>query len=478
MRALDLSMKNTEPAPSGTSIFQLNEDCLLEIFSYLNVRELWSIANVHGLFTHIARVRFSSKHSSIKLETLGVENMRQLENFLAIFGSLIVSLEAALPNLFAVTGAFEFDHDIQKLIARYCRGTLRELRLAHFEIVLVEMWRPLFAALQKLHLHRCRFTDQFVQMLACCVELEQMEWNTSKIDIDWSLRFPLPKLKIFRVNEVDGITTETMTVFLRSNPQLKEFGVTKCHVVGSHILGELARNLPLIENVSLIDLYDVSCAPKLRSLRALKALQIDVINEKIISRLLAQSIANGNRLEHLDLALCVGSDHLFDEISSIRTLKSLGLFSIFGMVYNRLLNVIKNLENLTHLHIVNCIGLHSTELIEIVRVAKQLRQLQLHLPLAIVMISNPTRHELSTVVRTRADKIPLEILITVKGTGRNEKWQDTWASADGLLNISCVHLNDLCNRYQKDDFFLFNYFYDYHVSIKTTERFKPMSGYF
>lgn len=391
--------------------------------------------------------------------------MAQLRNFLAIFGSRIVSLEALLPNLLKSGDEFESQQDIQELIVRYCSGTLTELTLAHFKIKRVEMWQPLFAGLRKLRLHRCRFTDQFVQMLAFCTELEQMDWNTSTIDINWSLRFPLSKLKIFRVNEVVGITTDTMTTFLQLNPQLKEIAVTKCVGVENRIFEEIARNVPQIESMAFIGSISSKFFGCVLGLRRLKTLRIDCGNNEKISRAFSKSISTGLRLEHLDLVCCVSSGRLFENISKMKTMKSLGLYSISGMSINQLLDVVQNLENLTHLRIVEWIGLNTEGLLEMVRVAKNVHQLQFHSHVHRLVIDDHVRRQLLAAVEQRPDQTPLHILaMAINKDAR------TWASCDNRLTISWDSYSALCNRYLADNLFLFNFFYDFNLKFNAIHK--------
>lgn len=476
VQAIGLAKKKTVATPTNDAkIYQLNDDCLKKIFDYLNAKDLLSIAIVLPIFAKIAQIPFSIKHQSINLETLGLANILQFQHFISTFGRKIVSLEVALPQLLQTTDeAFRFEHEIQALIVRYCGGTLTELKMAHFKLKQVEMWRPLFAGLRKLHLHRCRFTDQFVQMLECCVELEQIDWNTSTIDIDWSLCIPLPKLKIFRVNEVAGISMDVLATFLLLNPQLKEVSVTKCAGIDGSILEEIAKEVPQIENISYISSTSqyVAHFSGVKRLNGLKTLKIDFQNNAEASNLFSQLIgkglrlAKGLRLEHLNLAKCVLSDQLLTRLTQMRTLKSLGLFAVNGMDIGQLLYVVKNLENLTHLHFVECKGLNTEGLVDIVRVGKKLRQLQFHTPMQKVDINNVTCRLLRSLVQRRAKKIPLEILAV--GMVNDKSVQDTvMASSDeDSLSIRFVESSDLCGRYQADDLFLFNFYYDHHFRIK------------
>lgn len=472
MHTIGLAKKKTVSAPtSDTKIYQLNDDCLQKIFGYLNAKDLLSIANVLPIFAKIAPISFPIKHTSINLETLGLANLLQFQHFISTFGRKIVSLEVALPHLLQSTDeAFKFEHEIQALIVRYCGGTLTELRMAHFKLKRVEMWRPLFAGLRKLYVHRCRFTDRFVQMLECCVELEQIDWNTSTIDINWSLQYPLPNLKVFRLNEVAGISMNVLTTFLLMNPQLKEVCVTKCIGIEGSILKEIARNVPMIENIAYISSSSqfVAHLSGFQRLAKLKTLKMDLKNDANASNLFSQLIAKGIRLENLSLARCVWSDHLLNRLAGMRTLKSLGLYAVMGMDIGHLLYVVKNLENLTHLHFVECKGLNTEGFVDIVRAGRKLRQLQFHSPFNKVVINNDTCRLLRTSVQKRAKKIPLEILAVGLDMVKDKQTRNTVTTSSDKdpLCIRFVDSLDLCGRYQADDFFLFNFYYDHHIRIK------------
>lgn len=468
LHPLDLTINLTPPSTCDTHILQLSDNCLSKIFGYLNIKDLWSIARVYQHFADIARYRISPKHKAINLLTLDFVDMQELENFLITFGPHIVSLEVTLPKLYHSMDQFDAEEEpeIQKLIVQYCRSSIRVLKLAYFEIHNVNMWLPLISSLKKLHLHRCRFTDQFIRMLACCDDLEELDWNTSKLDIIWSLQFSLTKLKIFRVNEVDGLTTDTMATFLRSNPQLEELGVTNCRNIGSHIFKSIASDAPLIKNVSFITLHstqfdeDVS---NLWQLNALRTLKIDCKNTSGISRLFEQAITFGTHLEHLDLAFCVWDNELHNAISRMKSLKSLGLLSVSDMEIGQLLELIRELVNLTHLHIVECLGLDAQGLVEIVRVAKRLQQLQFYAHFTQVEITMDVLRQLLTlaIARARPERIPLKIVAIV-----SESEPKTTFHSDSIFLLRCIQSHHLCKQYLADDFFLFNFFYDYHKKIK------------
>lgn len=458
-KPLNSPKMNFDVEPITANIMKLNDDNLRKIFSYLNLKDLWSMANACQRFAYIVTTRFSL--TSVNFETLDFDNIFELENFLLIFGSHIVSLNVTLPNIFKSIDPFQYEYAIQELIVRNCSIDLVELKLSYFKIVAVEMWQPIFAKLRKLHLHRCRFTDEFLQMLACCVKLEQFEWNTSTLDIAWQLRFNFPKLEIFRINEVWGMETQTMKKFLKENPQIRELSITNCDNIEDSFIEDISIQLPSIRNFSFRRSIRAekwySFYRHLLRVNTLKTLRLNCNHKRDITSHISRTL-HSFKLEHLVIACHVADNHLLRGIAKMKTLKSLELLAIDGLKINRVLKIVKNLENLSKLHVVDCIGLNMSALVDIVRAAKKLEYLQFYSSTTQVKITASTYKHLVGIVKKRANNIPLRILAVA-----NENMQEEWATNKETLIIRYVRYFDLCKLCLPDDFFLFDFYYDYEL---------------
>lgn len=417
-------------------------------------------------FLSSMKSEFATKRNVCRLQDFNLIDLDHLHQFLSVFGSSIHALDVTLPNLFSADGSCALGHEIQEAIVHYCGHTLTDLRLAHFRVKNVQLWLPVFGHLRTLHLYRCRFTPEFVQLLAKCVDLEEFDWNGLLIETDWPLRMKLPKLKKFHVNEVVGLTVETLSEFIRLNPQLTHLSVTNCMNIDTRIFANAAKHLPVIESISFLPHQSSSTFTshllEFQYSKTLRTLRIGFSNDKQFEKVVIDSLLPTLQLDELELANCSWTEELANGLSVAgATLKSLGLYAIEKLNDRQLVKALKRMTNLSRLNCVAAVKVIDKNIIDIVRAAHQLQDFHLDARKNDTAISIAACKRLADIVTKRANKIPLNIVHIQQRNGR--AIPTTWSSLDKLLTIDYDTMSRLCEKCHIKDCFRFNVLFNQHA---------------
>lgn len=93
----------------------LADECILEIFQYLSVKDLTNVANVCKKFRRNAQSTFSEKFSNVEVSAINDMDKSTLSRFFCNFGPLIQSFELNCSNM--VFGSWK-NH--VKIFLRFC----------------------------------------------------------------------------------------------------------------------------------------------------------------------------------------------------------------------------------------------------------------------------------------------------------------------------------------------------------------------
>lgn len=122
---------------SSTSILDLNDDCLREVFGELELSDLCTTADVCTRFRLIAQESFkASDHRKLKLNALcrnddnQQNRLHQIAKFLRHFGAFVESMDANGSHNYGLHQIN--DNRIVELISRYCSASLTKLKLDNF----------------------------------------------------------------------------------------------------------------------------------------------------------------------------------------------------------------------------------------------------------------------------------------------------------------------------------------------------------
>lgn len=191
----------TSSVGSDTVISDLNDDCLLEVFKYLDLENLLVAGDVCRRFRLNARSHFALKFKEDRLHIgrgslpyghLYLSPRNKFVQTCSMRGILRLSesLKAFLPRVSQILRLFgssikfiklggtcknrpveifaKGQRIILDLVSRYCSGTLIELNISQCDLTgEIEITiRPLLLHLQKLIISECRYSQLFGQMLS------------------------------------------------------------------------------------------------------------------------------------------------------------------------------------------------------------------------------------------------------------------------------------------------------------------------
>lgn len=288
---------------SNTIISDMNDDCLLEVFQYLELIDLLAAADVSRRFRQIAQRQFalsefkndileiscSSEYKTPQPFTYREIFLRPklkterkvrkyicknssfnclvlyVSKFLRIFGASVKSIWL-FRYLYIVEDNFnspqhKYKNMILDLVSRYCSGTLTELQIYHCDLTgeTEVIMRPLLARLQSLTINGCDYSKLFGQMLSLwSPELRELHLSyrpdcriSHEMELDGILRQSFPKLTMISFRSISGEKSYDIEEFLRINPQLTHFGMVDCSSMHGSIIQSIATHVPHIETIEI-----------------------------------------------------------------------------------------------------------------------------------------------------------------------------------------------------------------------------------
>lgn len=453
MRAMKIDRPSTPPI-DATTILDLNDDCLFEVYTYLNLLELASVADVCSRLRSSAQMYFGRsklknfifpgdiQHILPQHEQFnGIQLILKVSHVLRNFGAFIVNFsETDNSSLY-----YRWDAELQsrcrskivELVAKYCVESLIGLSLSNFALKNEDQirMRPVFGRLQKIELYYCHCTAQFLEMLPKWgPQIQEMVFEG--IDVRFSglrQRFPkLTKISLLSVN----FHHDDIKEFLKNNPQLKEFHFTYRTGPDTRIfqyIGQYATEIetlqiclnPRFEAIQPFPLNDIH----FDQLRHLKSITLFARNLKGKSNHLVPAICDigAAQIPLKMLFLASGklselyANRFVDGISKVKTLETLDL-ELGGLNGQHIIRICTHLSHLSKLGLRITEELTAQNILDIVRIAGNLRWLDVS---GQVTNGNKTSIEvdfflkLAQIVENRAKKTHLQITLDQSGYSVN-----------------------------------------------------------
>lgn len=449
----------TERAPTPsvdptTTILDLNEDCLFEVYKYLNLLEWASFADVCSQLrsstqTYFGRSKFKNfifpvhiQHNLPPHERInGIQLITKMSHVLRNFGAFISNF-SEMDNFILY---YRLSPELQsrcrtkivELVSKYCDESLVGLRLSKFPLNNEDQirMRPVFDRLQKIELYYCHCTAQFLEMLPVWGPRIQ-EMIFEGIDLRFrglGQRFPkLTKISLLSVN----FHHDDIKEFLKNNPQLKEFHFTYRTASDTQIfqyIGQYASGIetlqiclnPRFEVLHPFPLNDI----QFDQLRDLKSITLFAKNLKGKSNHLVPAICDigAANIPLKTLFLASGklselyANRFVDGISKVKTLETLDL-KLGGLNGQHIIRICTHLSELTKLDLHMTEGLSAQNILDIVRIAGKLQWLDVS-----TQATNDNKTdiggefflELAQIVENRANKMHLQIKLDQSGYSVN-----------------------------------------------------------
>lgn len=429
-----MGASSASTSPRNTVISDLNDDCLLEVFERSDLTDLCAIADVSRRFRAQAQSCFASpkyKTDTVRIicdlrsESLhlrprwfdGIDSSRsiclkdislsqklvRISKFLRNFGALVKHLYMRGSVVVSATYQSKYEQSIFELINHYCSGTLIALDIDHCNLTggMEFVVRPLLLHLQGLSIFDCQYTELFGRMLSLWApkirELYFVHRLTSEIQmpLDNVLLQSFPNLLTFNGRMTPReraqpaqprMMTKKIEGFLKLNPQLKKIALSNSHTfnIDSSIFRLISTYVPHIEGIEIhndftIDDGNLNYVGILDSLNTLILITYET---SFMSTSILKEIHSANiPLQHLHIhncgkSFCIGIGQVVDTISDLKSLKTLGLFSLSELKISHILDICKRLKELSYLILSrNKVIIRPEDILKIIQHARKLQKL-------------------------------------------------------------------------------------------------------
>lgn len=440
------------PELNGLNLMDLNDDCLLHIFTFLQPMTLANVAHVNVRLNKLSKrfiqtkykIRFSRNFNLVAHNQTIPINLFILQSFLYIFGQDIDTLTLNR-NIFDETyDKFESMGQIQNLIDIYC-SKMKEMTLIGFGMC--GLTHKFYERLESLTLDDCSVTRAWINMPKLTVlklstvifRRWPMEY-VSRENRDWDFYqppkpIPLPfnrfgKLKELQLIDVN-LDNPAAEKLLKSNSNhLQKLSIVKCREISPFIFGAVGKLPNLIEfeykSQKFGNNSNFSSLISLKKLKVLKLFHSSVSIPELVDRFIANQI----RIEHLELGLSNFTAKAAESIQKMSTIKILKLIEMNGLNESHIINMAGQLRVLEELHIKSKAIFTQNGIADIVRAASRLVCLKIDAPgfildvgmyqtilTAIQERANPNKLEFTIIGDVKQVFVPIDIL-----SGQNEKW--------------------------------------------------------
>lgn len=401
---------------SGATIMDLNDDCLIDIFKRLPVRDLCSVAEVNTRFKQDAKYVFSALYKRFHTLVLVLQSakgryeitLNEMRSILKNFGSLIIDLDVSKMS-------FKSTHNnrILDLIIKYCAGALKELTLEWFSIKgnILQKLRPIFESLEKLSLDNCEINNSIGSLLKNCKELKKLKvCNQDYIDRNCNfIEQQFPQLESICFKSVDMIKESNLLALFTKNPNIKKIKIIRCEYITDKLFKLVADNLKDLEKLTVsLTNYSSSFTQNLepiKNLENLKKLQLKC-GHRSISTIISNLESNDN-LTHLVLGKTIADEQLIDSLCAMPNLSVLKLVAVQNFKESYLKEIGKNMCDLTELELTDCRGVSNDAIIKLVNQTKQLQTLSVHE--VEVNVDETLYNRLLEIVQARLNKTKLVV---------------------------------------------------------------------
>lgn len=407
----------------------LNDDCLLAIFEQLDPSTLSHIAETCSRLSELARYQFRIKHTAFSTALLvehGSPNIAMMKKILVNFGDLIKSLQLFC-SLFGETP--KTSYDLLKLVKQNCPNmkalTLEDYNSSHN----MEKLKPMFQTIETLVLDNCTLNMNDLGATNLKSLKIQGGGNSSRL-IDRNFE----QLEEVSFEDLDYFDDSVVIEFIDQNPTLKRLSLVGCELLSTRICDAIS-NLKQLEELEIHQYYRRrsdelfnSDLMQLASMTKLKVLKLNC-TKMSVSCLLEGFVKNKIAIEHLELVNGRIDDATHENIIKMKTIKTLGLNGMAGLIEHHILSFVKELKLLANLYIKTETRINRSTLRLMVRDGNQLSSVKIDSPL---LLDIDTYNAMLETIRKREHNTRLDLTIYGNeeqlgvpqsiANGPNEKW--------------------------------------------------------
>lgn len=377
----------------------LNDDCILEIFDYLSVKDLCSVAQVSLQFHKLAQITFRIKHRKFKLsdhfKSVSKNKLR----------ALFINFGQFMEHLDITTRVFKYDWTcltIQTyttwLIKQNCtrKNKLKTLKMEHFSGIgrNLHSFENLLANLEVIELKYTALPYSVSQLLSKLPKVREF------VVEDCFIKFPIPQDAITKFNSnlqilklkctEEFYTTDVLTYIHIHFPNLKEFefSLNQYRLINFEKYTQGLVNLAKIKTLKKLDIN----------------FELHTAND-----FMSTLVENKIQLEYINIRYCKFDIATINDLCKIKTIKKLGLTRTLGLNSEHLIQLSEQLPNL-EIFSAWTRGLDISTITQIVYNAKNLQKTEFELSRDTIFTER-SFHRLLNIVREQKKVIPLQLII-------------------------------------------------------------------
>lgn len=314
-----LITSGVEVLESNPAIFMLNNDCLLHIFSYLDLFDLHSVEQSCQYFKDLTQIEYK------KYKILDVAEINQqqpitlmgIRNILKQIGSFINTLK--LPGI----RFFKPTVRIIELIPRYCKN-LKHLSIDGFTMRhgTLHKFRHIFEKLETLELIHCVLAEKVEVFFALAKNMKHLNL-TANHELTGKCLDTFTNLESLNLYNCINIQPKFFSQFLKNNKSLKYLNIGRCQRLNPKNIEDMVTNSIELEHLVISNNYpsiNNNTIAKLGKLQKLKNIQIIKGGFSNLDNLFLE-FANENKLEHLEIEDGILSDEGLKYLNRFTNLK-------------------------------------------------------------------------------------------------------------------------------------------------------------
>lgn len=325
----------------------LNDDCLLQIYDYLEPSDVVNLSLTSDRLEDFAAKHIYKKYRNFEmLNTDGRITLVTFRSMLSRFGDIIETI-----NLSEYAFNKENIWRYLQFVLKLCKN-LTTLRISYFSLQPQHLAKLCVQSdtLTSLELKSCQgFTDNWSRMLKCWPNLHSVTISENN-QISGGMLFPCTRLESLTLISCDEIEEHPLRKIFQNNAlTLRNLELNKCLTLeGCTVVPVIVRCLPRLESVSLQFNYmavplNLNCLAELEHLRRI---QIACNLFSICS--LLDSLGDKGQLEDLDIiGGCLDADtcKVFKKFTRMHTLRICQPYSETEMMLETIAAQLPNLRS-------------------------------------------------------------------------------------------------------------------------------------
>lgn len=358
---MDQSVERVCIMASETTIHDVCDDMLREIFAHFDLKDLEVMVDVCSTFRKIAQTELASRFKKVRLVssakyTLQVGHVCGVaDGTVNVGSSYYMSFFRKFGNGVHTLNAYPQDAPI-KAIAKYCRESLRDVYFGRVKWTnkLVLRYQPILSQLRVLHwdIYSVKSEETLHKMISSCQQLKSLTIENA-YKIEFRSPVALPQLKKLKLSLSD-LDTVAVKCLIMLNPQLEEITLPCAPSSICEMIDLVSTYVPNVEKLKFGDSGKIIV--DWRKFKNLKFLDMGLNSMQVIP-ILKSVAAAAISLERLCIAT-YGHTHgsgsaqtteFIEAISIFKRLKGLYLTAYPRYTLHNVLTIVRNLPDLIEL---------------------------------------------------------------------------------------------------------------------------------